>query len=78
MSVAAETSACPVCGGSIGVGDKECPNCHATAQWQDCARAVDLRGNRSRNGSSAASSAKGTRRRSMGFCWLDGKLSRRR
>ena len=42
MSVAAETSACPVCGGSIGVGDKECPNCHATAQWQDCARAVDF------------------------------------
>jgi hypothetical protein len=42
MSVAAETSACALCGGSIGVGDKECPNCHATAQWQDYARAVDF------------------------------------
>jgi len=42
MSVAAETSACPMCGGSVGIGDKECPNCHATAQWQDYARAVDF------------------------------------
>jgi len=42
MSVAAEISACPLCGGSIGIGDKECPNCHATAQWRDYARAVEF------------------------------------
>ncbi|MGD0769971.1 MAG: hypothetical protein ABSB42_17435 [Tepidisphaeraceae bacterium] len=40
MSVAAETSACPLCGGFVGAGDKECAHCHATPQWQDYARAV--------------------------------------
>jgi hypothetical protein len=42
MSVAAATSACPLCGGSVGVGDKECAHCHAAPQWQDYARAVDF------------------------------------
>jgi len=42
MAVAEKTSACPLCGGAIGVGDKECGNCHATQQWQDYARAIDF------------------------------------
>jgi RNA polymerase subunit RPABC4/transcription elongation factor Spt4 len=42
MSVGTESSACSLCGGSVGAGDKECAHCHATSQWQDYARAIDF------------------------------------
>jgi hypothetical protein len=42
MSVGTESSACSLCGGSVGAGDKECAHCHATPQWQDYARAIDF------------------------------------
>jgi hypothetical protein len=42
MSVATEASTCSLCGGSVGVGDKQCAYCHATPQWQDYARGIDF------------------------------------
>jgi hypothetical protein len=42
MAAAEKISACPLCGGAVGIGDKECGTCHATPQWQDYARAVDF------------------------------------
>ena len=42
MTGAVATSACPLCGGSIGAGDDVCPRCRATPQWQDYVRAIDF------------------------------------
>jgi hypothetical protein len=33
---------CPLCGGAVGVGDKACPHCNATPQWQDLARGIQF------------------------------------
>jgi hypothetical protein len=50
MAVATETLVCPLCGGMIDAAGKECPNCHATSQWQDYAAVFHHLGLRRRNG----------------------------
>jgi hypothetical protein len=40
MPEATNVSVCPLCSGSVGVGDQTCPHCRATPQWQDYAKAI--------------------------------------